>query len=378
MKTVEIFWHFFLLGLVSFGGPAAHIGYFRTTFVVRLRWIEDAAYGRLIALSQFLPGPGSSQIGFAIGLERAGMVGGIAAFIGFTLPSFLLMYTLALVVFEPTDIFSGMIHGLKLFAVVVVADAVVGMYRNFCTAHTTTTVAVISAAALWLFPSVGTQIGVLILAALFGLWAIPAVTIPKKQTTIRISYPPLIVFTLLFLGLPFLADTSAWMSLFNTFFQSGSLVFGGGHVVLPLLQQSLGDAISTERFLFGYALAQAVPGPMFSFATFLGADLSPASPLIGALVATLAIFLPGFLLVLGLYRGWEALSQRPRIAGAIAGLNAAVVGILLAALYDPVFTSSVASTTDMALVIVGFFLLRALKLPVVGLLPFFALIGIFL
>ncbi|MDD3771012.1 MAG: chromate transporter, partial [Sulfuricurvum sp.] len=234
-----------------------------------------------------------------------------------------------------------------------------------------------SAAALWLFPLLTTQMIVLIAAALIGLFALRRPT-STSAAVARISYPPLILFAVLFALVPFFTDFSEWVALFNTFFQSGSLVFGGGHVVLPLLQQSLGDAISTERFLFGYAAAQAVPGPMFSLAAFLGSDLSPASPLLGAAVATLAIFLPGFLLVLGLYRGWEALARRPRIAAATAGLNAAVVGILLAALYDPVFTNAVASSADVALVAVGFFLFRGLNIPIIALLPLFALVGVFL
>lgn len=377
MNVIDVFWRFFLLGFISFGGPAAHIGYFRTTFVERLRWLDDAAYGRLIALSQFLPGPGSSQVGFAIGLERAGLSGAIAAFVGFTFPSFILMASLAVIPFEPTPIFTGMIHGLKLFAVVVVADAVLSMYRSFCTSAAASAIAVSSAAVLWLFPTLTIQMIVLTAAALGGTLFLRASSIAPTLPT-HVSYVPLILFVALFVFVPFFTDLSEWVFLFNTFFQSGSLVFGGGHVVLPLLQHALGDAITTERFLFGYAAAQAVPGPMFSLAAFLGADLASSSPLSGALIATLAIFLPGFLLVFGLYRGWEALAQRPRIAAAVAGLNAAVVGILLAALYNPVFTNAVSSTIDMALVVIGFFLLRTLKTPIVALLPFFALVGIFL
>ncbi|MFZ5374521.1 MAG: chromate efflux transporter [Campylobacterota bacterium] len=374
---LEILWRFFLLGLISFGGPAAHIGYFRAAFVDKLRWLDDAAYARLVALSQFLPGPASSQVGFAIGLERAGLAGAIAAFVGFTLPSFVLMVTLAALPIEPTPLISGIIHGLKLFAVVVVADAVLSMYRSFCTSAATAALTVGSAAALWLFPSLATQMIVLIAAALAGTVFLRT-SLYAPVLPIRVSYAPLILFAALFALVPFFTDVSAWIALFNTFFQSGSLVFGGGHVVLPLLQHALGDAISTERFLSGYAAAQAVPGPMFSLAAFLGADLAASSPLSGAAVATLAIFLPGFLLVLGLYRGWEALARRPRIAAAVAGLNAAVTGILLAALYDPVFTSAVAGAADMALVVTGFFLLRTRKMPIFALLPIFAIIGIFL
>jgi chromate transporter len=377
MKSIEVFWRFFLLGWISFGGPIAHIGYFRTIFVEKLRWLDDAAYARLVALSQFLPGPGSSQVGFAIGLERAGLLGGVAAFMGFTLPSFILMATLAIIAFEPTPIFTGMIHGLKLFAVVVVTDAVLSMYRSFCISTAAASIAVGSAVVLWLFPSPSTQMGVLIAAAILGLFLLRTSS-STSLLPIRVSYTPLILFIALFILLPLISDVSEWITLFNTFFQSGSLVFGGGHVVLPLLQQSLGDSITTERFLFGYASAQAVPGPMFSFAAFLGADLSCDFPFIGAMVATLAIFLPGFLLVMSFYKGWEALAQRPRVFAITAGINAAVVGILLSALYNPVFTSAVSSAIDMALVIIGFFLLRTLKIPIVGLLPIFAFLGIYL
>jgi chromate transporter len=376
MRVVEIFWRFFLLGLVSFGGPAAHIGYFHTLFVQKLRWLDDSAYARLIALSQFLPGPGSSQIGFAIGLQRAGIIGAIAAFVGFTAPSFALMYALATLKFESTDIFTAVIHGLKLVAVVVVADAVLSMYRSFCTSTASLSLALFSAVMLWLFPSLWAQVGVLIVAALIGASVLKSEPKPLVTSHTKPSFFPLILFMVLFVGLPFLANTSVWVGLFNTFYQSGSLVFGGGHVVLPLLQQSLGDTISTERFLFGYASAQAVPGPMFTFATFLGADLSPASPLLGALIATLAIFLPGFLLVLGLYTTWESLSSRPRIAGAAAGINAAVVGLLIAALYNPVFVSAVLSPIDMAIVLMGFYLLRVVKIPIIGIIALISIISI--
>lgn len=284
------------------------------------------------------------------------------------------MSTLATIPFEPTPIFRGMIHGLKLFAVIVVADAVLSMYRSFCTSTAASAIAIASAAALWLFPSLPTQMIVLIISAVMGLLFLRS-PITTSLVPIRISYIPLILFVALFVFVPFFIDVSKWIALFNIFFQSGALVFGGGHVVLPLLQHALGDSITTERFLFGYAAAQAVPGPMFSLAAFLGAELSATSPLLGALIATLAIFLPGFLLLLGLYRGWEVLAQRPRIAAGAAGLNAAVVGILLAALYNPVFMSAVTSTIDMVLVVTGFFLLRTLKIPVAGLLPIFAVAG---
>lgn len=375
MRVWELFWRFLVLGLISFGGPSAHIGYFRTAFVEKLRWLDDASYARLIALSQFLPGPGSSQIGFAIGMRRAGLLGGVAAFIGFTLPSFLLMYAVATISFEPTDIFNGMIHGLKLFALIVVADAALGMYRSFCKTRSAVTLMVTVTVIVWLFPSTWTQIGLLIAAALFGIFFLPTDPNPSAKV-IHPRFFPLILFGLLLVSLPFLAHWSPWVNLFSLFYQSGSLVFGGGHVVLPLLQHSLGESIGTERFLFGYALAQTVPGPMFTLSAFLGADVSPSAPLMGALVATLAIFLPGFLLVSALASSWEYLAHRPRIAAAAAGINAAVVGLLAATLYDPVFTNAITSAVDMAFAVAGFFALRIVRVPIVGLLPLFALLGV--
>lgn len=378
MKAIwEVFWRFLVLGCFSFGGPAAHLGYFRKAFVEKLNWINDSDYGKLVALSQFLPGPGSSQVGFALGLQRAGLAGGIAAFIGFTLPSFILIY-FAATLSSSTDsaLVNGLIHGLKLLAVVVVADATLGMAKNFCQNKITYALAVATAVALLLFPSLFTQLGMLILAALIGVVFLKSTNTASPQvTSSKIGFLPLILFALLLFGLPLIAHHNHWLTLFSDFYQSGSLVFGGGHVVLPLLQQTLGDAVSTDRFLLGYAFAQAVPGPMFTMATFLGSEVMPNHSLIGAATATLAIFLPGFLLVLALHRAWQDLASKPKIAGATSGINAAVVGLLLAALYNPVFLSAVLSPLDMAIVIIGFFVLRVLQLPILVLVAGFALTG---
>ncbi len=375
----EVFWRFLVLGCISFGGPAAHIGYFRNLFVEKLKWIDSPAYGRLIALSQFLPGPGSSQIGFALGLRRAGLIGGIAAFIGFTLPSFLLLYMLSISSPEEgaPDWFDGMVHGLKLFAVVVVADATLSMYSAFCNHRHSIALMVMTATALLLFPSLWTQMGVLAVAAIVGAFFSASAKTPYKPRH-HFRLLPLILFAALFLLLPLLGTQLGWAALFGDFFQAGSLVFGGGHVVLPLLQQTLGDIISNDRFLLGYAAAQGVPGPMFSLAAFLGAELKPSHSLIGALFATLGIFLPGFLLVLSFQGAWESLAARPRVSGAAAGINASVVGLLLAALYQPVFVSAVSSAAEMALVILGFFALRTLKIPIVFLVVAFAVLGVFI
>ncbi|TMP37582.1 chromate efflux transporter [Pseudoalteromonas rubra] len=374
-----IFKTFFLLGWISFGGPAAHIGYFRQTFVEKLKWLDDADYAQLVALSQFLPGPGSSQVGFALGYKRGGLGGACAAFVGFTLPSVIIMVLLALMASHvtDTDVFKNLVHGLKLLAVVVVADAAWGMYKNFCKSTLTVSLCLITAIALLLLPGIMTQMGVLIVAALVGMLCLKGTT----QTThpgspFKANWLPLAIFVGLFIGLPFVAHLTPSVALFNDFYQAGSLVFGGGHVVLPLLQNILGDGLSQDAFLTGYAAAQAVPGPMFTFATYLGYALMPANPITGALLATLAVFLPGFLLLLGVLKNWQLLSSRPAIAGALSGVNAAVVGLLVAALYQPVFTSAVQSAQDIALVLVGFYLLKQLKLHIVWLVITFILAGV--
>ena len=373
----ELFWRFLALGCISFGGPAAHIGYFRTAFVERLKWLDEAAYGRLVALSQFLPGPSSSQVGFAIGYQRAGVAGGVAVFLGFTLPSFVLLYLLAIAGSAVTDTvyFGGFVKGLKLLAVVVVADAVLGMYATFCKSRLAGALCVLTASALLVAPSMATQFAVLATGALIGWRFLRAPEAPSGGR-LRFSWLPLTLFFLLLIGLPILASLSPNLDLLSRFYQTGSLVFGGGHVVLPLLQQTVGDALSVDRFLLGYAAAQAIPGPMFAMSAFLGAEMTPDHALAGALIAVLGIFLPGFLLILSFHDTWESLARKPGAAGAVAGVNASVVGLLLAALYQPVFVNAVFSPLDLALAIVGFFLLRVLRLPILALVLFFAVAGI--
>lgn len=375
LNTWEIFWRFLVLGCTSFGGPAAHIGYFHRTFVDGLRWIDEAAYARLVALSQFLPGPGSSQVGFALGLHRAGLPGGVAAFVGFTLPSFVLLYVLAVysVDYAHYPLLVGVASGLKLLAVVVVADAVLNMGSKFCQLRLHAALAVLTAVVLLAWPVLWMQFAVLVLAALVGAWHGAQTT--QSDSEGGIGWLPLTLFALLFVGVPLAISWAPTLELFARFYAAGSLVFGGGHVVLPLLQQSLGDAVSAERFLVGYAAAQAIPGPMFTLATFLGAELAPARPLYGALLATAGVFLPGFLLVLGLRSAWEALAARPHIAGAAAGINASVVGLLLSTLYQPVFVSAVHGPREMGAVVAGFFLLRQLGAPIGLVVVGFALLG---
>lgn len=372
-----IFKTFFWLGWFSFGGPAAHIGYFRQTFVEKLKWLDDGEYAQIVALSQFLPGPGSSQVGFALGYERGGLSGACAAFVGFTLPSVLIMLALAMVSSQITDtaLFQNIVHGLKLLAVVVVADATWGMYKNFCQTKLTAGLCVATAITLLLAPGILTQMLALIIAGVVGTLYL------KKESAIpaepfKPTLTPLVIFAVLLFGLPLIAHTMPILGLFNDFFQAGSLVFGGGHVVLPLLENILGDQLSQDAFLTGYAAAQAVPGPMFTFATYIGYELSE-TPILGALVATLGIFLPGFLLLLGVLKNWQSLAGKPAVSGAISGVNASVVGLLLAALYQPVFTSAVVAPIDIALVITGFYLLKKLNLSILWMIVFFVGTSIF-
>lgn len=377
LKVWDVFWRFLALGCMSFGGPAAHIGYFHRTFVEKLRWIDEESYARLIALSQFLPGPGSSQVGFALGLRRAGLFGGVAAFLGFTLPSFLLLYFLATFSHTEHGFLAGIVSGLKMLAVVVVADATLAMGQKFCCGKTHTGIAAATAALLLYGPSLSMQFAVLVAAALVGMRVGGAVD-NKQSEREKMRWLPLALFALVFVGAPLVAHFSPWAALFASFYQAGSLVFGGGHVVLPLLQQTIGDAVSTDRFLVGYAAAQAIPGPMFSLASFLGAEMAPAQPLYGALLATAGVFIPGFLLVLALQGAWQKLVSQEKVAGAAQGINAAVVGLLLAALYQPVFVSAVRGPVEMACVIVGFFMARTLKVPIVLLVLAYGLMGFFM
>ncbi len=374
---LSIFKTFFWLGWISFGGPAAHIGYFRQTFVEKLNWLSDSEYAQIVALSQFLPGPGSSQVGFALGYKRGGLAGACAAFIGFTLPSVLIMVLLALVSSQLTETtaFQSIVHGLKLLAVVVVADATWGMYKNFCKNTLSVSLCLITAIALLTVPSIATQMIVLVIAALIGAKYLKGET-PTEPQPFKPSIAPLALFAIILLGLPFIAHLAPTLGLFNDFFQAGSLVFGGGHVVLPLLQNIVGDQLSQDAFLTGYAAAQAVPGPMFTFATYIGYELQPNAPIVGALVATIAVFLPGFLLLLGVLKNWQSLAQKPQVAGAVSGVNAAVVGLLVSALYQPVFTSAVLNPIDVAVVLVGFYLMKQLKLPIIWMVLSFILAGL--
>ena len=402
--TFDIFWRFLFLGCISFGGPAAHIGYFQKMFVGKLKWLDQESYAHLLSLSQFLPGPGSSQLGFAIGMRQAGIGGGITAFLGFTLPSFMLMYFIAMHL-NATDYpwVTPIIHGLKLLAVVVVADACITMYNSFCHDHKQRILALLSATSLLLFPHFATQIMILACAALYGLsvahFRAPLafnkasqLEIPSSLQTKKgvVNKRSLSLFLALLVVLPWItsllqiiAPTSNLLMLFNQFFQAGSMVFGGGHVVLPLLQNVFTEQQSTllitsDSFLIGYASAQAVPGPMFTLATYLGVEILSDKPMIGAIVATIAIFLPGFLLIIAFEKSWRTLANKPTVGHIISAINAAVVGILVSAFFQPILTSTVQTFIDLCVVIIGFYLLRIIKLPILVLVVTFIAIGLLL
>lgn len=366
----QVFIQFLWLGCISFGGPAAHIGYFQRTFVQRLGWLTQAEFARLLALCQLLPGPASSQLGFAIGRHRAGLGGALSAFVGFTLPSFLLLLAAAIGIGQlGSNLWlDAALHGLKLLALIVVVDAVLTMSRQFCATGMTQGIMVVTAAALWWQPGLLTQLLMLAGAALIcarsqrGAGSGPATAELPAAASSQPHWPTLLLFGILFIGLPLLGSPLG--QLVADFYRAGSLVFGGGHVVLPLLQESVGHTLNEQQFLTGYSLAQLVPGPMFTLATYLGAQLQPEMPMIGALLATLALFAPGFLLLWAVGPCWQQWLARPRLAGAVTGINAAVVGLLLAALYQPVWQSAVLVPRDLALAAIGFYLLRVLKLPV--------------
>src|SRR5574337_159939 len=345
---LAVFAVFLRLGLTSFGGPIAHLGYFRAEFVARRRWLGEHAFADLVGLCQFLPGPASSQVGIALGLLRAGWRGALAAWAGFTLPSALAMALFALGLANwGSAVPAGLLHGLKLVAVAVVAQAVWAMARQLCTDAPRATLAVAAACAALLAPGPLIQVGVIAAAAVIGLLALRAAPAPAQQPLARTVSRPvgaalLVLFFALLLGLPLLA--SLWpnqaLALVNAFYRAGSLVFGGGHVVLPLLQATVVHSgwVGDQAFLAGYGAAQAVPGPLFSFSAFLGASMRTApSGWAGAALALVSIYLPSFLLVLGTLPFWDRLRGSARTRSAMAGINAAVVGLLLAALYALAF-----------------------------------------
>ncbi|GAA0682523.1 chromate efflux transporter [Marinobacterium maritimum] len=383
---VSILLIFLRLGLTSFGGPVAHLGYFRDEFVSRRKWLSEQSYADLVALCQFLPGPASSQVGLALGLSRGGFKGALAAWCGFTLPSALVLMLVAYGVMSPdSGLPPGVIQGLKLVAVAVVAQAVWGMAKSMCQGKKQVALMVLAAGCLLLAPSVWLQPLVLLLAGIAGMLLFKAADnadhshLPLQVST-RTGTILLAVFFLLLLALPVAATALSLpaLDLFDLFYRAGSLVFGGGHVVLPLLQAEtvLPGHVSEDVFLAGYGAAQAVPGPLFTFAAYLGTSMQQLTGWLGGLTALVAIFTPSFLLVAGVLPFWNRLSRNRPIRSALTGINAAVVGLLLAALYDPIWTSSVHSGVDFALVLLAFAALQVWKLPVWLLVPLFALGGL--
>ena len=370
----EVFEAFLKLGLTSFGGPVAHLGYFRHAFVERRRWLDERAYADLVALAQFLPGPASSQVGIGLGLGRAGVGGAFAAWAAFTLPSALVMVAVAYGVSAWRDVLPpGLLHGLKVVAVAVVAQAVWGMARALCPDTPRRALAVLAAAVLVAWPSALTQVGVILAGAGAGLALFRDAADPGGSSlgtvvSRRTGTGLLAVFFVLLAGLPLLAVAypAHWLALADAFYRAGSLVFGGGHVVLPLLQSEVVPPgwVSRDAFLAGYGAAQAVPGPLFSFAAYLGAVAGPApNGWAGAALCLVAIYVPSFLLVIGVLPFWDALRNYRPVRRALLGINAAVVGLLLAALYDPVWTSGIRSLADLGLAAAALALLAGGRWP---------------
>jgi chromate transporter len=386
-SPLEVLLVFLKLGVSSFGGPIAHIGYFRDEFVVRRRWLDEQAYADLVALCQFLPGPASSQVGFSIGLMRAGYRGALAAWTGFTLPS-----AIALVLFAygagtlsgPAG--TGLLHGLKLVAVAIVAQAVWGMARTLCPDRERASIALVAALIVLFSASAIAQIGDILLGGIAGLWlcrgAPPTATghivMPVSRAAGVVA---LVVFSVLLVGLPILQSFRIWpgVALFDDFYRSGALVFGGGHVVLPLLREAFVTPgwVSDDAFLAGYGAAQAVPGPLFTFAAYLGAVVRPSPHgIAGAALGLFGIFLPGMLILLGTLPFWDEFRKRAGAQAMMRGVNAAVVGLLGAALYNPVWTSSVKTPGDFGIALLGFVLLTVWRAPPLLVVVVSALAGI--
>ncbi len=373
-SALEVLRIFLKLGLTCFGGPVAHIGYFREEFVLRRKWLDEHAYTDLVGLCQFLPGPASSQVGFSIGLMRAGFRGALAAWAGFTLPSAILLVLFAFgagVLTGPAGL--GLLHGLKLVAVAIVAQAVWGMARTLCPDRARASIAVAAALVILLSGSAPAQIAVIVLGGAAGLWLCRAapvavashVPIPVSR---RVGLAALAAFFLLLLGLPVLHGLtgSSAIALFDAFYRSGALVFGGGHVVLPLLRDGFVTPgwVSDGSFLAGYGAAQAVPGPLFTFAAYLGAVASPSPHgVAGAVLGLAGIFLPGMLILIGALPFWGGFRKRAGAQAVMRGVNAAVVGLLGAALYNPVWVSSVKTPGDFGVALLGFVLLTVWKAP---------------
>ncbi len=373
-SPLEVLLVFLGLGLTSFGGPVAHLGYFRSEFVERRKWLDEATYVDIVALCQFLPGPASSQVGFVIGTMRAGLTGALAAWVGFTLPSALALILFGYGIGQFGELANASwLHGLKIVAVAVVAQAVWSMSRSLAPDRERATIAVGSALLALALPSATGQIGAIAIGGLLG-WRLLAAEPQKPGSALAIRVPrtlsiaALISFFALLFGLPLLAAASGdhALQLFDSFYRSGSLVFGGGHVVLPLLQHEVVPPgwVGNDAFLAGYGAAQAVPGPLFTFAAYLGTVMGPSpNGWQGGLICLVAIFLPTFLMVTGVLPFWAALRNREAVQSALRGINAAVVGLLLAARYTPVWTSAILGPKDFAIGVAAFLLLVFWKVP---------------
>ena len=374
LTTTQVFWTFLRLGLTSFGGPVAHLSYFREEFVARRRCLKENTYADLIALCQFLPGPASSQVGIGIGMSQAGLRGGLAAWCGFTLPSALalILFAYGVTSMEAAVVDAGWLHGLKVVAVAVVAQAVWGMATTLCPDRPRAGLAIFAALLALSWPGVSGQMAAIIGGALFGLIFLRyQQQVDQDLHLFRLGKGPALfslgLFLCLLLVLPLLARTGAHgLAMFDSFYRSGSLVFGGGHVVLPLLKSEVVNPgwISGDLFLAGYGAAQAVPGPLFTFSAYLGAaqEMIP-NGLLGGLICLVAIFLPSFLLLIGVLPFWGELRRNSRVRSALLGINAAVVGLLAAAFYDPVWTSGIRSAGDFMLALIAFALLALWKVP---------------
>ncbi|MGE7770465.1 chromate transporter [Viridibacillus arvi] len=357
------------LGFTSFGGPVAHLGYFHDEYIRRRKWMDEKSYADLVTLCQFLPGPASSQVGIGIGVMRAGVLGGIISFIGFTLPSVIVLILFALVL-QGSDIAdAGWIHGLKIVAVAVVAHAILGMAQKLAPDLKRKALVLFALAGTLLWQSAFNQVGIIVLSAIIGFILYKQHTeIEEAKTYFPISRSVGVLCLTLFFGLliflPILREVTSlsWIEMFDSFYRSGSLVFGGGHVILPLLENEFVPTgwVSEETFLAGYGATQAVPGPLFTFAAYLGTVMNGWQ---GGVLATIAIFLPAFLLILGTLPFWDSLRRNPKIKGALMGVNAAVVGILIAALYHPIWTSSILAPLDFAFAAILFSMLVYWKLP---------------
>jgi len=383
-RLAEVFAAFLKLGCTSFGGPIAHIGYFREEFVARRKWLDDRAYTDLVALCNFLPGPASSQVGIALGLSRAGFAGGLAAWLGFTLPSAMLLIAFAYGFSAlGTSASSGWLHGLKIAAVAVVAQAVWSMGRNLCPDRVRASFALAATLLAFALPGAWAQLGAIAVAAVAGALLLEPPAPPAHvESAFPVGRRAALIAWVLFFGLLVLlplarrALSIPALDIFDSFYRSGALVFGGGHVVLPLLRNEVVPSgwVSDDAFLAGYGAAQAVPGPLFTFAAYLGAMMSrPPNGIAGGLLALGAIFLPAFLLVVGTLPFWDSLRRQAIARRALGGVNAAVVGLLLAALYDPVWTSTIRSKADAGVALAAFGLLAFWKTPPLAVVAFAAL-----